>query len=161
MSNHTRPDMPAVPASLATRLLNLGRQTSRGPLADLIRRLDRPDGRVWLSGAMADWPFTQIGGDAESTLLRGQASLDQLATLKRTAKSQASDPGDADRLIRAVLGYYLSVATALVHHQKNLSSQPPNDLADAFGELGAALGAPWDDLAGRAALTLLSPRQTR
>ena len=134
----------------ATRLLaSMVRTRRSGALALLVDRLEADGGSTLLTELLTRWPMH--GAElATELLVSGKASLVQLRTWKDHYKGLYSHPDEHDRLV-AVLGYYLTQAAGLVHHQARLGTLPPGQLEDALVDLSSALPAPWDRLCQRAA----------
>ncbi len=89
-------------------------------------------------------------GQAETGLLHGDATLDQLIAWKTRAKLawQASD--DADARGAALLLYLLCIAAALAHYGQEISSLPREDVEEHFIAIAGALPPRWERMITRA-----------
>jgi len=99
-------------------------------------------------------------GESPGALLRAVCSPDTpvetLVAIKRIAKTWAAAAHPAPRHAAATLLYHLSIASALGHHRRNISSKDPSERAELYKDLAAELSD--DQLAGvfeKAAVGLL------
>jgi len=93
--------------------------------------------------------LTEMAGQLAGELLREVCSpdtpVDALMTIKSTAKHMAAVARAPDQGAAATLLYHLSIAAALAHHGRNISSKDPAARLSLYVSLAAEL--PDDDLA--------------
>jgi hypothetical protein len=106
----------------------------------------------WLACLLRQDPLA-VFESPERALVLGEASFEQLETLKRASKSLHRRPG-ADAEVRAFLGYVLSVASAAAHYRARLSHLPAAEVETLLLDLAGILPEPWSDLLARAAMVL-------
>lgn len=134
-----------------TQLLRVGLSAPRRPLDALVERLERPDGASWFTSALARSPVG-ASEDPATTVLDGGASAPELTAAKERAKTAYGVAADEDGRLVALLGYFLAIAAALVHHGAHITSQPRDGLNEQLADLSTALPAPWGAFVERAAL---------
>jgi hypothetical protein len=89
------------------------------------------------------------GDRAESAMLQGDASLDQLLAWKARAKLKwQSSVGDASRG-EAILVYFLCIAAGLAHHGHLISSRPQNEVEEHLINLASVIPPRWERLITR------------
>jgi hypothetical protein len=74
-----------------------------------------------------------------------------LRTFKDECKQTFRNGRELDPVLFAVAGYFLAIASALLHHRTAISTQPVRELRPLLIELATALPDPWSSLASRAA----------
>jgi|GEM_PF-1216227 len=136
----------------AKRLLAMA-LTKRRPVDRLIDRIAASDGHGWMRTALALPTFTRAG-DLASALVQGGWTTERMNQFKNECKQLTGASQDERSRLAGMLGYYLTVAAALVHTGRNLSSQPKIELEAVLLDLAEAAPQPWSDLLARAALTL-------
>jgi hypothetical protein len=134
-----------------TNLLRVGLSAPQRPVDSLVERLEHPDGASWFTSALARSPVG-TSGDPATTVLDGGASADELTTIKERAKTAYGIAADEDGHRVALLGYFLAISAALVHHGVRITSQPRAGLNEQLADLSIALPAPWGVFVERAAL---------
>lgn len=139
--------------AFANEMLRMGVADARRPIDRLIERLQNPGGNAWFLEALKQ-PACGLGDDPENGLARGRLTVAALDTAKERCKQAAFANTDSNVRLAATGGYYLTIAAAAVHHNRLITSLPQEELANAFLDLGGALGEPWTTLLGRAALLL-------
>ena len=141
---------PHLQKQTAVTMLSMGLVGKHRPLDDLIDRLSRPDGQVWLQTLLRRQDRTLPM--SMQSLLDGTASLDQLKRTKDISKSLIADAETREMALGALAVYCLSVAAALVHHGQLISSQSREEWDTLFVDLSAVMPVPWRDLLMQAAL---------
>ena len=129
----------------AARFLRIGLSGSSSPIDELVRHLSTPGGDSWFEEQMASDLF---GGteNARWLLVDGRYGLEEIKEAKTKAKSLfAKEPGRSARL-KGSLGYFLTLAAALAHHNRLISSRGRDDLDFAFEDLAYAVPDPWREL---------------
>ena len=146
-----RPPPPEVPNERLSRFLLLGLRGEERPLDRLIERLSRADGESWFRNALESIPDVK-GRSPVEQLAEGWASVQELCAIKDRCKHlRARSSGEEDILV-SMLGYFLAVAAALVHHATVISGRSGKDLEPLLLDLATTVPEPWSDLLARAAV---------
>jgi len=139
----------------ATRILQLGLDEPIRPIDHLLDRLSRPDGSDWLVGALARSPASMFG-PSQHFLADGQASIDQLQSIKHRSKQLLAESKDLQSCLCATLGYFFSIAAALAHYQKVITSRSREEFLPVLEDLAAVAPEPWSAMFHRAGVSLSS-----
>ena len=140
--------IPDIEKTQLSRLLNLGFLEKKRPLDRLIEGARASSGTWWLEGLIDGSPMALFGPPQE-LLVEGKASLGQLQTIHEKSKALKNTREREDDL-RALLGYMLANAAALVHHGTLITTRTREELNPIFRDLAAALPAPWSGLLEKA-----------
>jgi len=141
---------PRLQKQTAVTMLSMGLVGKHRPLDDLIDRISRPDGQVWLQSLLRQYDRTMPM--SMQSMLDGSASLDQLKRTKDISKSLIADSATREMALGALAVYCLTVAAALVHHGQLISTQPREEWDTLFVDLADVMPVPWRDLLMQAAL---------
>jgi len=148
--NRPEPDPLRIDSAEAAELLALGLTGPYRPVDLLIDRLRARDGAAWFERTLSEPPIGEIG-DAKRALLEGEASLEDLNSLKERAKSAMVEAEDLDATRRAVAAYLLAATAALAHHGRSISSRRREELYEALIDLASAAPERWAAMLRRAA----------
>lgn len=162
----TSPNEPLRPHPRATQiplgheragaLLRMGLSKPRRGIDDVADRLQALDGPEWLERAVGTLPV-RSGSNAADLLAAGRVSLEDLQAWKENYKASMTAPGSPDDRSAAILMYYLCLAAARTAHSQSITSQPPEEVAEAMIDLAAAIPEPWSTLLARAGLSFGVP----
>jgi hypothetical protein len=153
-----RPTPPPLDASAAANSLRLllnsaslgGDAKGSTPVVHLRQRLEQEDGAGWLEACLARPPFAPLA-DAARALIDGPVTLDELNALKERGKAGFAGSGARDERLASIAAYFLSIAAALKHHGRSITSQPLGELRTLLIDLAAAAAEPWSSLFSSAA----------
>jgi hypothetical protein len=144
----------------ASRLLHLGLTGPPRPVDQLINRMSTKDGHTWLRKTLETGP-TAAFGPPVAQLVEGAATLDQLVTMKQSGKSLAGSSCDDQSTLAAMVCYFFPIASAMVHHGRNICSRSRDELNVTLLDLATVAPEPWADLLSRAALVEERSEPTR
>ncbi|MCI0365895.1 MAG: hypothetical protein L0Y44_00035 [Phycisphaerales bacterium] len=142
-------DMSMEKASL---FLRLGMSAPRRPVDDLIDRLNQPDGKRWLPGALEDGPMRGMGTPLD-LLVNGKATVQQCMLIKDHSKVFVRKAMDNEAKMAGIAGYFLAIAAGLRHHGVLLTARERAGLRDILLDLAEALAEPYRALVSQAALS--------
>lgn len=145
------PGSPRLDAAQTSQFLRMALVGNR-PVDRLVERLRRPDGARWFEQLIEARPVATLSMPPHEGLLRGGASLADLAGLKEAGKAFYAEVSDRDERLRGAGAYFLVVAAALVHHRQRITSQSQQDLDPIFFELSEVCPPPWNDFFAQAAV---------
>jgi hypothetical protein len=128
-----------------SRLLSLGLSGKREPIDELVDRLRQPDGAPWLRAALARGPLSELG-PLEELLAAGSAKLSQMEELKKRSNALLENPAERDAFLSGMACYFFSIAAALVHHRRLITSQTREKLDPVLKKLARAVPEPWAEL---------------
>lgn len=138
-----------------TQLLALGVSRQQRPVDRLIERLAAPDGPGWFD-LQTRTPTMSAGGDPAAGLARGAWGLVQVDRFKDTCKLKALTDPDTSARLTALAAYFIAIASAIVHHRRLITSQPPKELEEVLAELAGVTPEPWSGLFAQAVVELNS-----
>lgn len=134
-----------------SRLLQLGITGPRRPVDALVERLSAADGAAYFKQMLARAPIKNLG-DPEVALVHGRCDEVALDRLKEASKRLLQDAiNDTDRLA-GLAGYFFSVAAALVHQDRNITSRSTQELHEVLLELASVSPGTWARFLGAAAI---------
>jgi hypothetical protein len=134
-----------------SRLLQLGITGPRRPVDALVERLSAADGAAYFKQMLARAPIKNLG-DPEVALVHGRCDEVALDRLKEASKRLLQDAiNDTDRLA-GLAGYFFSVAAALVHQDRNITSRSTQELHEVLLELASVSPGAWARFLGAAAI---------
>lgn len=130
-----------------SQLLHLGLTESVRPIHDLVERLSSADGEKWLGSLLGDGAFG-MSGSASAALLGGQATLEELRSVKEHCKQLVAKQGAAhgEVELRASVGYFFSLAAALAQFGEMITNRSRRDLLPILRDLAAVVPEPWPGL---------------
>ncbi len=123
------------------------------PIDILLERLSRADGAEWLESALQNGPASAFGS-ARTYLADGQASLEQLSFMKQQSKRLLADRQDSPSRLRATIGYFFSIASALAHYQEVITARSSQELRPVLDDLAAVTPPTWSAMFQLAAASL-------
>ena len=129
----------------AVRLLGLGLSKAPRPVERLINRLNEPEAEDWWSIALT----TTL--DTVEPLLDSATPVEQLAAFKDRCTCFARDAEDDEGWLQGMAGYFVSIAAALAHHDKRISTRSYSEISRTLADLAKVLADPWSGLFTRAA----------
>ena len=148
--------------SRAARLLGVALRRDR-PIDRLIDRLSAEDGEVWLERGLRGYLTDPNAPPVDEVLLADSAPLEQLQELKDRAKTLysenhragshratgATEPGAESPKTVALIGmaaYFLTVAVALVRHDRRICSRSRKELQPMLRSLLEAMPSRWREM---------------
>lgn len=129
----------------ASSLLRMGLHGPRKAADDLADELEQCDGTRWLETQFRRSPFVELP-HAGKAILSGEAGLEALTALKERSKQIVKKPATREAYLAGLAGYYLSIASALVHHHARITRQSKEELSQVLQDLAAVTPQPWSDL---------------
>jgi len=140
----TEPQVPVEPDQ-ASRLLRVGLRGPARPVDRLLDRLAEPDGATWLDGVLSEGPLAVLVEPAPSDL-----TPDHLRALKEMGKTAAMRADTRDATLRAMVGYFFSIAAGLAQFGQNISSRSAEELDPILMDLAAVSPSGWSAIFERA-----------
>lgn len=130
----------------AAHLLDLAHGGGVRPIDAVLDRLTGPGGQAWLSDALQ-----RLGGDVRTRLVDG-GPVESFAALKEQAKVLGNR--GCESALAGRLGYFLTIAAALAHHNRLISSRSGGDIQPILVELGPHLDPELEAVVARAVQAL-------
>lgn len=144
-----RSSSTAIGAEQASRMLRLGIHGPPRPIDRLLDRLAADDGAAWLSEALSDESTARLAS-LPSVGEEHDVTLEQLTAVKEACKSTALRTHAPDVSLRAMVGYFFSVAGALALFRTNISSRGNDELEPILIDLASVTPPDWSALFERA-----------
>jgi hypothetical protein len=149
----TEPARPApinaLTSQQALSLLKISLAGERRPIDDLIDWLRRENDASWLERAITGSGLASAAQLA--ALLDGRTGIEEIIAVKEASKSHLAEAQTSEHALGALAAYALSVASALVHHGRVISTRSRSEWSNVFTDLGEVLPEPWSQLFIRAA----------
>ena len=148
--NHAlRSSSAAIGPEQASRMLRVGLVGPERPVDKLLDRLAGEDGAAWLGDVLGDGSMAILSSPPDDGNDPAIA-LSQLVSLKEKCKSEALRRATPDASLRAMVGYFFSVAGALALYRVNISSRGEEDLRTILMDLASVAPPDWSAVFERA-----------
>ena len=139
----------AIGAEQVSRMLRLGIRGRPRPIDSLLDRLAADDGAAWLGQVLSDESMACLAS-LPSPDEDHDVTLEQLTAIKEACKSTVLRTKAREGSLRAIVGYFFSVAGALALFRMNISSRGIDELEPILIDLASVTPPDWSALFERA-----------
>ena len=126
--------------STVSYLLGVAAEPAVKPADALAIRLGGQEGKEWACQILANTPVEELATD---DLLTGQTDLTKLKQLHRHGKKAFHEADSHDDRHAGLLWYLIAIASAMIDHDTELSSQPRSEVIDAILIVADSLPDDW------------------
>ena len=147
-----RDDATNFPTETVVHLLGIGEKRRERPIDPVLRAIGRaieadrdgdPVTEALVRGALES-------GEQAADLREGRLSIEQILAIKDQSKRAFAPDATSENREAALLGYFVSVASALAHFERKITSQARETLDEILLDLADACREPWKTLFERA-----------
>jgi len=138
-------DLTDLSSEVTTRFLKMGLDGPKKPIDSLLQRLrDTSDPNFFTT--LLEQSTKKSAAELETILASGAGDLDTILGFKNQSVELFRRYKDLQSHLGATAIYFTSIAAALTHHGKVITSQSESDLEVALLDMAATLESPWADL---------------
>jgi len=146
-----------IDAEHASRLLRVGLRGPSRPVDRLLDRMAEPDGAAWLARILADRSLAVLSAATDDETWK-TLTPDDLVSLKEVKKTAAVRANSPEATLKALVGYFFSIALALAFFERNISSRGAEELSPALMDLASVTPPDWSSIFERAASVVSEKR---